>query len=176
VKVTVPKPGHRNSGPKYSAIDCVPRRRGEDTIRDEVDEIKLRRAHYRPAHTRAVSTDAEKDKYAQICSFHGGKGLPAEMIQPIGEAPFELEAKRKEAERMKKLQSKYRRGPDPAMATTPKQLSHREQLATQLTEEINERVEHLKEMTELGTTAREMAAMRTEIAQRVADLKKLDDA
>ena len=172
--MSVPKLGHNRAGPKYAAIDCVPRRRGEETIRDEIDEIKMRTAHYRPAHTKAISTDAEKDKYSQICSYHGGKGLPAEMTQPVGEAPFELEAKRKEAERIKQVQSKYRRGPDPSAAPAPRAISHQEQLACQLTEEINERVEHLKEMTELGASSRETANIRAEIAQRVGELKKLD--
>jgi hypothetical protein len=173
VKVAVPKLG-KKSGSGYSAIDCVPRRRNEDVIRDELDEIAMRRAHYRPAHTKAVSTDAEKDKYSQICTFHGGKGLPEQLTQPVGEAPFEIQAKKKEAERMKNLRSKYRRGGPEPEVRAPTQLSHQETLAQQITEEINERCDHLKEMTELGASARETATIRAEIAQRVADLKKLD--
>lgn len=174
VKLAVPKLGKAKSERSYSAIDCVPRRRNEDVIRDEINEIAMRRAHFRPAHTKAISTDAEKDKYSQICTFHGGKGLPEQLTQPVGEAPFELAAKKKEAERMKNLRSKYRRGgPDPDIGA-PVQLSHQETMAQQLTEEINERCEHLKEMTELGASARDTATIRAEIAQRVADLKKLD--
>ena len=173
VKVAVPKLGRR-SGSGYAAIDCVPRRKQEDNIRVEIDEIAMRRAHYRPAYTKAISTDAEKDKYNQICAYHGGKGLPQEMTAPEGEAPFELTARKKEAERMQKLRSKYRRGGPEDPPRIPAPLSHKETMATLLSEEINERVDHLKEMTELGASARETAAIRSEISTRVAELKRID--
>jgi hypothetical protein len=171
VEVEVPKLG-RSEKSSRSAVQSIPRRRQESVIKAELDEISMRAAHYRPAHTRAISTDAEKDKYSQICAFKGGKGLPEELLQPIGEAPFELEAKRKEADRLSKLRIKYR-GPD-AVPVQSRQLSHREVMATQLTQEINERCDYLDSMKAIGASVAETAVVRAEIAQRVAELKRMD--
>jgi hypothetical protein len=169
VNLTVPQVG-KAKRQTYSAIDCVPKRRNESLIKNEIDEIALRNSHYRPAHTRAVSTDAEKDKLSQICAYKGGKGLPTELIQPIGEAPFEAEARRKEADRMTKLREKYR-GSDAKPA--PRALSHAEQMEVQLTQEINERCDYLDSVKDLDISPAEISKVRSEINQRVEQLKRM---
>ncbi len=171
VNLTVPQVG-KSKGTSISAIDCVPKRRNESSIKKEIDEIAMRNSRYRPAHTRAISTDAEKDKYSQICAYKGGKGLPEELIQPVGEAPFEVEAKRKESERMSKLRAKYRGTSNPAPA--PRELSYSEQMGAQLTQEINERCDYLESMKDLGISPAESARIRAEISERAAQLKKLN--
>mmetsp|Transcript_21438 Transcript_21438/g.31061 ORF Transcript_21438/g.31061 Transcript_21438/m.31061 type:complete len:244 (+) Transcript_21438:107-838(+) len=173
VNVAVPKCGKPSMGP-ISAINCVPRRRQEALIKDEIQDITMRKNHYRPAYVKPVSTDAEKDKYSQICAYKGGKGLPSELTQPVGDAPFELEARRKEAERMEKVRSKYRRGAPSAPPQPPRELSHREMMANQLAQEIDERCEFLQSMNEIGASASETSAVRAEIAQRVAELKRME--
>jgi hypothetical protein len=172
VNVNVPQVG-KSKRQSYSAIDCVARRRNESVIKTELDEISLRNSHYRPAHTRAISTEAEKEKYSQICSFKGGKGLPAELTQPVGEAPFEAEAKRKEAERMSKLRAKYRGNESKPV---PRELSHAEQMEVQLTQEINERCDYLDTMKEIGISPSEVTKIKSEINQRVAELKRLTNS
>lgn len=169
VNLNIPQVG-KTKRQSYSAIDCVARRRNEAVIKTELEEISLRNAHYRPAHTRAISTEAEKEKYSQICSFKGGKGLPTELTQPVGEAPFEAEAKRKEAERMSKLRAKYR-GNESKPA--PRELSHAEQMEVQLTQEINERCDYLDAMKDIGISSSEVTKIKSEINQRVAELKRL---
>jgi hypothetical protein len=74
-KVTVPSVGGGSSLSRtYAKVDIIPHRRSEKNSKAEIDEIMMRQFHYRPAHVVALSTDAEKEKYSQICTFKGGKG------------------------------------------------------------------------------------------------------
>lgn len=100
VKLNVPRlnGGRKSDSEPMGLIDIMPKRRNADKIKDEIDEIVMRNTNYRPAHTRNVTSDAEKDRYSQICTFKGGKGLPEGLTLPQGTAPFEMAAKRKEAE------------------------------------------------------------------------------
>jgi hypothetical protein len=177
-KVNVPSVGRGSGGRAYSKVDFIPHRRCEHTSKAEIDEIVMRQQHYRPAHVKAVSTEAEKDKYSQICTFKGGKGLPAEMIHPQGEAPFERAEKKREQERIRESRDKHaiKRGQHIAAAPVraAPQLSHHENLATQISGEIQERCDHLDEMAGMGASQAEMAAVRKEISKRVAELKVLE--
>lgn len=169
--INIPKVG-QNKKQTYSAIDCISHRKNETIIKAEIDDIVMRNSYYRPAHQRAISTDSEKDKLAQICTYKGGKGLPTELIHPVGEAPFEVEAKRKEAERMSKLQAKYR-GTSNSAPPQPRALSHSEQMEGQLTQEINERCDYLESMKDIGLPPSETSRIQAEISQRVNELKRL---
>lgn len=171
VKIDVPKLSKKAQS--VALVDCIPHRRSESLSRAEIAEINMRQAHYRPAHIKAVSTDSEKDRLNQICSYKGGKGLPTELTQPVGEAPYELEAKRKEQERLEKVRAKYRKG-GTEVQTKPKPLSVTEQLMNQITEEITERCDHLRHLQEEGGNARKIEVLKGEISQRVAELKRLE--
>lgn len=175
-KVVVPLVGKGGGRKQYSKVDFIPHRRSQHSSKAEIDEIVMRQQHFRPAHVKAVSTDAEKDKYSQICTFKGGKGLPDEMLHPRGEAPFEREQRRElqKREQQDRDRRAARRGEAPArVAPAPKApLSHRESLATQISAEIQERCDHLEEMEALGGA--DTSVVRREISQRVAQLKLIE--
>jgi hypothetical protein len=181
-KVSVPAVGRGGGGGggggrAFSRVDFIPHRRSEGASKAEIDDIVMRQQHFRPAHVKAVSTDAEKEKYSQICTYKGGKGLPAEMIHPQGEAPFERAQKKQEADRMRQAREKHalKRGILPsAPARSAPVLSHHENLATQISAEIQERCDYLDEMTAMGASAADMATVRGEISKRVAELKVIE--
>ena len=74
VNVAVPK--HVPERREYTAIDVVSRRRNADAIKQEIDDIKLKQTHYRPAYVAPYSSDLEKERLNQIFAYKGGKGLP----------------------------------------------------------------------------------------------------
>mmetsp|Transcript_10090 Transcript_10090/g.10568 ORF Transcript_10090/g.10568 Transcript_10090/m.10568 type:complete len:248 (+) Transcript_10090:50-793(+) len=175
VNINVPQVG-KGKKQSYSAIDYISHRKNENVIKAEIDDIVMRNSHYRPAHQKAISTESEKDKLAQICTYKGGKGLPSELIHPIGEAPFEVEAKRREAERMSKLRAKYR-GTSNNPPPQPRALTHTEEMEVQLTQEINERCDYLESMKQIGgLTPAETNRIQSEISQRVNELKRLTNS
>ena len=114
VNIQVPKFSGRLSGTdndeqsfmKNHALASIPRRRSEDVIRTEIEEIKFRQEHYRPGHAKVISSDAEKDRLAQVFTHHGAKTsiLPKAFVQPEGEAPFERIERMKEQQ----LRDNYR--------------------------------------------------------------------
>ena len=83
VNIDIPIPTGGKMRTKFSMVDAIPKRRGEETIQKEMDDIRMRQAYYRPAHSQATSSDMEKDKLAQICQYKGGKGLPEELTVSI---------------------------------------------------------------------------------------------
>jgi hypothetical protein len=163
---------------KNHALAAIPRRRSEDVIRTEIEEIKFRQEHYRPGHAKVISSDAEKDRLAQVFTHHGAKTsiLPKAFVQPEGEAPFERIERMKEQQ----LRDNYRikRGLKPQnnkMITS--QLSATEQFAEQITTEINEINEFLQElrMANKGNKpSQQELQIMSEISQRVKELKELD--
>ena len=63
VQVAVPSVGRGGGGGRnYSKVDFIPHRRSEHSSKAEIDDIVMRQQHFRPAHVKAVSTEAEKDK------------------------------------------------------------------------------------------------------------------
>ena len=101
----------------------------------------------------------------------GGKGLP--VVLPVSEAPFEAAAKLKQSQMQDA--HRIRRGGAPAAHRTSAALSAHEQLAEQITREINERREYVEEMKRGGgLPAHEETRLRSEISQRLAELKRLD--
>ena len=154
VNVSVPKVGgglkSNDDYDQHSSrhVDMIPKRKNMDKIKEEMDDIVMRNNYYRPAYTQPISSDSEKDKLNQIFTFKGGKGLPEELTHPVGKAPFELEAIRKEKERVNLIREKRGFVKQKPITSTP--LSENEQLAQQISHEIDERRSYLQEMKEIG--------------------------
>lgn len=82
--------GGRKNTP-LALIDCVPKRKNENEIRNEIDDIKLKATYYRPAHM-ATRGDAEKVRCGEIFAFKGGKCLPQELTALVSDlCPHERE-------------------------------------------------------------------------------------
>jgi hypothetical protein len=172
VNVEVPKVGVGASNiARRPMIANVQRRKNEAIIKNELEDIKMRNALYRPAYVKPVSTEAEKEKLSQINTFHGGKALPAEGLHPEGEAPFERQARLKEEERMTKLRNKYNPTPAPRQAPA---LSNKETLAQMISDEITERCDHLEFLERGNGNRQEIAAIKMEIVKRTKELQKLE--
>lgn len=177
VPIDVPVPTGGRKPRKWAAVDLIPHRKAGNTIQTELDDIRMRQAHYRPAHSQAYSSAEEKDKYAQICQYKGGKGLPEELTQAKGDAPFEVQRKNKENElfAQRKLAKLQRQGKAPPVAAPSAPLSATEQLMEQITEEIRERTEYLAEIADAGgSNAKIVSQMRGEISERVSRLRQLE--
>lgn len=164
----------KKSGPATIAhpVDYIPHRRQETVIRAELDDIKMRQTHYRPAHTHAISSETEKQRFSEICTYKGGKGLP--IVLPVAEAPFEIA----ERERIARLNEEHRfkRTGIPA-PSKPRQsnISADEQLAMQITSEIDERRAFIEESRSRGAlTTQEENKLKGEIASRLRELQRLD--
>lgn len=164
---------------KYHALAAIPRRRSENIIRNEIEEIKFRQEHYRPGNVKAISSDAEKDRLAQMFIHHGAKTsiLPKAFgLQPVGEAPFERIEKLKEQELRDNFRIKRGLKPNNNKVIT-QQLSANEQLAEQISMEINERNDFLKELRAANTgtkPSQQELQIMAEISQRVRELKEID--
>ena len=149
-------------------IDLVPKRKGMEEIKLEVNEIKKRNAGYRPAHTR-LRGDSEKDRLSQVFTHKGGSCLPNELTNPVSEAPFERMA------RMKKVQQMESRSSGPKSLNVQGNVSHKENTANMLSSEIDERMDHIEAMKSLKSlTITEENRLKSEIAVRVQELQKLD--
>lgn len=79
VNIEVPVPTGGRRAQKFHQVDFIAHRKSADVMKNEIAEIKMRQTHYRPANSQAYSSDAEKDKFAQICQYKGGKALPEEL-------------------------------------------------------------------------------------------------
>jgi len=188
VTVACPKPskeggggGKENQG--HLLLLGVPRRRNEETIRAELEEIKLKAEHYRPAYVRPIGTEEEKERFSQICTHKGGKGLPkAAGMMPVGEAPFELANRKAQAERNEALYVK-RHGARPhqscsssssSSSSAVNTMSVNEQLAEQIAQEIDERMTYLDDMRTMGKLSKkDEVKLKIEISSRVQELGRL---
>lgn len=179
VNIAVPKNFNsgKERGESVKAIDVINRRRSADSIKAEMDEIKLRQTHFRPAYVQPISGDAEKERLNQIFQYKGGKGLPKELTHPEGEMPLEVASRRREMERMDAVRNK--RGHDlpraaPTAGRSRAPLSEKEQFADHISREIEERRQHLEEMKEMGMLKPEKERqLKNEIAQKVQELQSL---
>jgi len=182
-KVNVPSVGRKQYG-DISLIDCVPRRKNEIVIAGEMDELRMQNSHYRPAHFQ-VRGDAEKERLSQVFGYKGGVCLPEEMTNIPSQAPYEIAEKRRKMEAMaakRKNFPQFRNALDghpsagPGMRTKVSQLTHDENMANQISTEIDERVEYLNEMKEAGALDKsEQARLQQEIAARIQELKGYDE-
>jgi len=169
-KISMPKVGIK-SVETPALIDCIPRRRNESKIKEELDDIKMRQTYYRPAYIKPISTDEEKDRFSQVCEYKGGKALPAELLTPAhAETPYEINEKLKAKERFDKL-----RGKQAQTKVLKKELSLEEQLAEQISIEIDERRKHLEDMYKIGVSVEEENRIKGEISKRIDELSKLEN-
>lgn len=175
VNVAVPRlTGRSEEVENIKPIDVISRRKNVTAIQSELDDIRMRQEHYRPAFIKPISVDQEKDRLSQIFTFKGGKGLPEELTMPTGESPFEAQQRRKEMERLDSIREK--RGLNVVRSnsmTNRRALSVDEQFAQQIQTEIEERTQHLREMQKIGIRPQEEAAMKRELAARVSELNRL---
>lgn len=178
VTLAVPRFGDSKSNgrPPIAAVDCIARRKQESIIRAELDDIKMRNQHYRPAHSHLVG-ESEKEKLNQINTYKGGKILPAASSYPVGETPFEIAAKQKEKERMDQIMQRRNSG-NPSLSGSGIRrapvLSDLEMLKEQVANEIDERRSHLESMRSLGITSQDESKIRREISERIAELQRLE--
>jgi hypothetical protein len=173
VAVKVPKlTGKDASGTQVHAVDLISKRRSADSIKVEIEDIRLKQSHFRPAYIQPISSDAEKDRLSQIFTFKGGKGLPDELLNPIGETPLEAQARTKESERLNAIYA--RRNPPKKLVAAPIVLNEKEQLKQQIFEEIDERRTYLDEMKASKTKIHNEKAIQGEIAKRLSELAALE--
>lgn len=193
--INVPKVGsHSSSSHSNSLVNLdydennfaaygtyVNSRKSADAIKIELDDIRMKQSHYRPAYIQPFSSDAEKDRLSQIFTFKGGKALPQELTHPMGVMPLELEAKRREAEqlqnqRMKRGLHVLARDATTTTTTRPMKamMSDNEQLAEQINGEIQDRMHHIQEMKELGMLKpADERTIRAEIARKLEEIKSI---
>ena len=174
--VAVPRVGlvRSNSRPSIAAVDCIARRKQESVIKSELDVIRMRQDHYRPAHKQSIGEN-EKERLHQICQYKGGKILPEHLSYPISDTPMEIASTKKRLEQNRMVVDRK----NPGRAIGPSQtsvstLSDHEQMKDQVASEINERMTHLDSMRGMGLTAADANRIRSEISQRVCELKKMD--
>jgi hypothetical protein len=178
--VVVPKPTGRTArDDEFSSlkpVDLIPKRRSAEHIKSEMEDIKLKQERYRPAHVKPISSESEKEKLSQIFTFKGGKALPEEMTHPVGETPLELQQRRKEKERIDAIREKRGLSVIGKQNSAPAILSVNEQLAQQVSREIEERTTYLHEMKGLGgLSAAKERQVRQEIQSKVYELQKLNE-
>ena len=167
---------------EVSLIDCVPRRKNESTISDDMDQMKLQASHYRPAHFQ-VRGEAEKERLSQINGYKGGKSLPKEMTSVPSDAPFEIADRKARLEAMATKRAgmpQFRGAMDDARrggaVARPVKLSHNENMANQISSEIDERMDYLSSMKSVGALNRgEQDKLQGEITMRLRELKSFDD-
>ncbi len=174
VKIAIPKPTGRSvEQENIKPIDYIPKRKGAAAIQHDLDDIRMRQEHYRPAFVKPVAIDAEKDRLSQIFTFKGGKALPEGFTMPIGEAPFEVQQRKKEMERLDTIRQK--RGLMVVRSNSQRALSSNEQMAQHIQREIEERTQHLEEMRKIGLNPQKEKSMMRDLAQRVDELNRLHD-
>mmetsp|Transcript_16687 Transcript_16687/g.18068 ORF Transcript_16687/g.18068 Transcript_16687/m.18068 type:complete len:257 (+) Transcript_16687:105-875(+) len=178
VNVNVPKPTGRVSSNDedlsigYKAIDFVPKRKSADVIKQEIDDIRMRQERYRPAHVKPIHSEMEKDRLTQIFTFKGGKGLPEELTHPVGETPMEAMQRNKERDRIDAIRQK--RGLLVVKQRSDPVLSVNEQIAQQISSEIEERTRYLDDMKKVGLNGEKERQIKQEIAFKVKELERID--
>lgn len=174
-KINVPKPNQKLHS-DVSLIDCIPKRRNENLISKEIDEIKMRQQHYRPTFSKPISSNEEKERLSQIFEYKGGRTniLPKEFSNKVTDTPLEIASKLKEQQRIDEI--KFRRGIlSSKKPSTRSTMSADELLAEQISEEIKDRQKHMTELMSNGTLTKDIEnRLIMEINQRIKDLKLLE--
>jgi hypothetical protein len=178
VSLNVPKPTGRGGKENdefasLKPIDFIPKRKSADTIKVEIDDIRLKQERFRPAHVKPISSEPEKERLSQIFTFKGGKGLPQELTHPIGEMPLEAAQRAKERERIDAVRQK--RGLLVVQQKSEPVLSVNEQLAQQISREIEELTDHFEEMKALGLSKEKERQIRHEISIKIQELNKVQN-
>lgn len=179
----VPKVNGGRARSRLSLVDCIPQRRNETSIKEEMSRVKSKITAYRPAQTHGSRGINEKDRLGQIFEFKGGKALPNELTGLIQEAPFEREAKRKE----NLINSKYKivngqkfkiedtKQISSNAATTIKSIpNYNDEMTDQILGEIEERREYLNEMRG-HLSQQQQDSIKMEMQTRLYELEKIGD-
>ena len=168
-KVAVPTFQHPSSGAR-AQIEVIPKRRSETAIRSELDDIKMRQAHYRPPLARRYVSEAEKERYREICAHKGGKVLPESCLPPPSETPLEIRQRLTERKRIEELKARR----NPLKFLPPSEPSVEDKLSQQVVDEIDERRAYLEEMRRLGALKPEVEEkLKSEIAIRLREVKAM---
>jgi len=169
--------GHQRQS--YHSIQFTAKRKAAAEIKEEMDVAKERNRAYRPAPRGRMMDETEKDRFTQICTFKGGKGLMDGIVPEAQTAPFELAA----IKRQKDMESRFRstrkglsarveRSPNIPHQAAP--YNGKEQLASQIQQEIDERCDYLEEMQGMGAiNKKDTAQVRDEIKTRTLELVSL---
>lgn len=156
--VNVPRVGRGDVHlrPRPAMIDYIPRRKGEEEIRQEFDNFDIPQA---PPGMLYRSADEKKDELAEMNQFAetkpegGTRGRRIREVLDTAPRPSEAE------ERAKAEAAAYANRP----------------LRDQISDEIAERHEFLDRMNELGRCDREtQQRIQSEISDRMQDLKVLE--
>ena len=75
----VPKVNGGRARSRLSLVDCIPQRRNETSIKEEMSRVKSKITSYRPAQTHGSRGINEKDRLGQIFEFKGG--TPSEFSE-----------------------------------------------------------------------------------------------
>lgn len=173
--VPLPNAYQASGGKKFAAIDFVERKRSNLVIGEEIADLKMRTAAYRPAHVRPQGEE-EKVRLGEICAFKGGKALPTELTAvPMDVLPSEQLRRAKEADRLDKV--RRRRAGLPEYDDAPRQSKASlgmSAMAEQLVGEIEERRAHLAEMEHLGMKTGNERVIAGEIKARLTELRRID--
>lgn len=178
----VPKVNGGRARSKLSLVDCIPQRRNEGSIKEEMDRVKSKITAYRPAQTHGGRNINEKDRLGQIFEFKGGKALPDELTGIVQEAPFEREARRKE----NLINSRYKivngqkvevkhdvKRTNKTETITKSVPDYNDEMADQILSEIEERREYLNDMRG-SLSQQQQDTIKMEMQTRLYELEKLD--
>lgn len=182
LSVNVPKNFGRSDA-TYAPVDLVPKRRSASSCQSTLADFDLRDRAYRPPNRPAFSSDAEKERLAEVFTFKGGSALPAELTNMVGPMPSEVKRMQAERDRVEKAKAarrarlnggvdpmaKAEKGEDGEEGRDPKDL-----LFEQIYDEIMERrafQAQMEDTKEGGQTRRQVAG---EISQRISKLKQLN--
>ena len=171
-QVSVAVPRRKAPESQYRPIDFVRRKKTVDSIEEGMADMRMRNDAYRPPNTRSFSTDNEKARLQEVCTYGGGKGLPQEMIMPKGPLPSELRAELKEEQRVAKEWRKRRGEPEPAPRAAPPPPDLRVELVDTISAEIDDRQRFLDSMAKLGQHNDNTRRIESEIATRKHELSK----
>jgi hypothetical protein len=179
MSVKVPK--SQRQGHSYAAVDLVPRRRNADDCNSFIQDINMRTSAYRPGNINAFSTDAEKERLAEVFTHKGGHALPAELTNMVGPMPSEIRQRQAEFQRVEEAKASRRArlngGVDPmekaAVAAAPER-SVKDQLFDQVYSEICERRAHQELLEETGEGAATRRSIANEISARVSKLSTIN--
>lgn len=187
-KVSVPT-GFKGAGyqrENYAPIDFLDKRKGYENIKKELDISRERDRAYRPPINHFKIGEDEKERYSQICAYKGGKGLPTKgTLMERDVTPYEAQQQRKRIEQENSFRKNRKLGLSARASNNQVQLEvsniakksvpqvpQNEQLADQIAEEINERVDYIKEM-DGDLSKADLRRLQGEIRSRTLELESL---
>ena len=149
-KVVVAAPRRVKESREVFAIDGVRRRRASAVIEEQLAGLRRENEAYRPARTRASSTEAEKMRLQEKFQFGGGKALPEEMLQGAGPIPSEARQAEREQKRVQKEWQARRGLSQDVRPETTEKTDVRTNLIDHISDEIQDRQNYLNGLKALG--------------------------